>query len=755
MALPAALTGQNVGGSVLGGLLGGAGNTSGAALGELNLTNDPRLVLRDRLDLAGPSRSDGLQGTSFSHRSQRYHVYPFTTYGTSRIEVGLNVHDAEWADQVGIWILGPKQHDGSWAGIRGASGETGSVAIDATGLDEYLVLVGPKSAGDFLPRYPGSEALLEVDTEDGFEEEIARLETRPNQDGEAPTRVLAFEGDFDPEFSLLGGRRFRIEDPLAQIKRAADLPADAFEILFAAECANVECDETTGELLAFAPRTWSRYQLFSPEDAQSLDDTRLGSLNDPQEGFFSIYSASEPHRVEETYQILEGIGADGRTNLVDPLLLRVVPTLHDGAAGQCEVDIIEKSPCRGGAESCRVPTCLGSDAPAPSDLPILTFRSTSLDFDETSLYDLSARCEGNCSPTASPTRYPVYFAHGFNSSKDAWDGISAALIEGDPRWKGWLQAQSVPAFEPVWQRTEHLRRNLSNFLVDLENQGVTPLEGEPFQRINVVAHSMGGLDSRYLLGHPKYNQPSCHLERQCTDAQGNAVPCCSADAEGNAIPWRKRIASVTTLSTPHRGSSFADLSMKLLENRSVDWMFRKAARYVVGLDTEEEQTDLRETLFTLSNQFSRETMTPDFPPPIPERVYTFACASGDEDCAVPDGADLPEEPGRLPAPAEVATIFGWASEACVTGACGSILDPGLALSHAVVKKNEGPGDGVVAIKSAEFGIYMGVRANDHFQWNRLTVAQIVDMAARAFGIKREPVDRFHAHWLGTLAKSGY
>lgn len=726
----------------------------GSPIGK-RLADNPRLVLRDRLDLAGPSRSDGLRGTSFSHRSRRYHVYPFTTYGTSRIDVEITVHDEGWADDVGVWILGPKQFDGSFAEVRGSSGALGRVSIDADGFDEYLVLVGPKNDDGFLPRYPGTEALLEVDTEDGFDEESARIESRTRDEGGKPFRVLAFEGEYDPEFSALAGRTFRLEDPLTRIKRSGDVPDDAFEILFASECASPDCSETIGELLAFAPRTWTRYQLFSPEDATSLDDTRLGSLNDPQEGFFSIYSASSPHRVMETYQILESIGADGQSNGVDPALVRVVPTLHLTSRGQCEVDVIERSPCRGSSEVCRIPTCLGSDAPAPDDLPTYTFRATSLDFDETSLYDLKARCEGNCAPVASPTRYPVYFAHGFNSSKDAWDDISKALIEDDSRWKGWLRAESVPGFEPVWRRTEHLRRNLTDFLTDLENQDVTPLPDEPFQRVNIVAHSMGGLDSRYLIGHEKYNHPQCHARRECSDGQGNEVPCCLADEDGNAIPWRQRIASVTTLSTPHRGSSFADLSMDLLENRSIDWLFRKAAQYVIGLDTDEEQTYLRETLFTLSNAFSDETMTPQFPPPIPERVYTFACATQDRDCPVPKGADLPPDPSKLPPPAETATFFGWASEACVTGACGSILDPGLALSHGVVSRNEGPGDGVVAIKSAEFGVYMGVRANDHFQWNRLTVAQIVDVAARAFGIKREPVDRFHAHWLGTLAKSGY
>ena len=179
------------------------------------------------------------------------------------------------------------------------------------------------------------------------------------------------------------------------------------------------------------------------------------------------------------------------------------------------------------------------------------------------------------------------------------------------------------------------------------------------------------------------------------------------------------------------------------------------ARYVLGLDSEREQQHLRETLYTLSNEFSQKTMTPDYPPVQPNRVYAYACARSTETCSVPENAELPPEEGLLPPPNETTTFFGWASEACVTGSCGSIVDPGLALSYGIVKKREGAGDGVVATRSAEFGIYMGIRANDHFHWNRLSFAGIVDFAANAFGIRREPVDRFYTHWLGTLSRSGY
>ena len=723
----------------------------GAAISGKGLAEDGQLVLRDRLDLAGPSRSDAIRGTSFSHRSQRYHVYPFTTYGASRVIVDLEVLDPEMQERAGLWVVGPRLDDNDWGAARGAVGSGASVTIEAEGLDEYLVVVGPSDAGGFLPRLPGVEVLLEAETAAGAEEETARIEKLQGESG--ARTVLAFEGELDPEVSLIGGRRFLLDDPLEGVDRADELAADAFALLFASECVDAACVETRGDPVPFAPRAWTRYQLFSPEAAKHLDDTRLGSLHDPQEGFFTIYSATSPHRPEASYQILEAIGPNGRPNDEDPSYLRVVPLEFDG----CQVDVVDERVCSAGDGACRVPKCLGVEGPAPADLPVRNFRATGLDFDETSLYNLAARCEGDCSPTAPPTRYPVYLAHGFNSSKEAWDGVVEALLASDERWRGWLAAESVPAFEPVWRRAEHLRRNLSDFLEEVEARGVAPREGDTFQRVNVVAHSMGGLDSRYLVGHEKYNNAQCHQKRECSDADGNAVPCCAVDAQGNAIPWRARLASVTTLSTPHRGSSFADLGVSLLERDSVDWVFRKAARYVLGLDTEDEQQQLRDTLFTLSNQFARETMTPEFPPPQPERVYSFACATGPDpaSCSLPPNADLPPPSAKLPAPNGVVTLFAWASEACLTGACGSFVDPGLALSWGIVRNNEGASDGVVAIDSARFGIYMGVRANDHFHWNRLSFAQVVELAARAFGVKREPVDRFHTHWLGTLSKSGY
>jgi hypothetical protein len=300
----------------------GPGGPGGDARG-LDLADDPRFVVRDRLDLAGPSRSDALAGTSFSHRSRRYHVYPFTTYGSSRVQIRVTPQDPAMAERSAVWILGPRQSDGRFASVRGAAGPSATVEIEASGLAEYVAIVGPAEPGAFLPRYPGVEALLEMDTEDGFEEGTARFDLEARAVGVADSdtdttaiatsdMILSFAGDFDPEFDALAGRRFRVESPVTEVARVDALPEDPFGLVFASECADAACAETQGELLAFAPRAWTRYQLYAPETAASLDDARLAAMNDPQEGFFTVFSATSPHRAEESYLVLEAIGADGQ-----------------------------------------------------------------------------------------------------------------------------------------------------------------------------------------------------------------------------------------------------------------------------------------------------------------------------------------------------------------------------------------------------------------------------------------------------------
>jgi triacylglycerol lipase len=83
---------------------------------------------------------------------------------------------------------------------------------------------------------------------------------------------------------------------------------------------------------------------------------------------------------------------------------------------------------------------------------------------------------------------------------------------------------NVPWAAPVEDRADNLNKNIVDLLADTGAQ-----------KVNIIAHSMGGLDTRHML---------------------------YKDKEKGRI--HERIASITTISTPHEGSPFANWGVKNL-----------------------------------------------------------------------------------------------------------------------------------------------------------------------------------------------
>jgi triacylglycerol lipase len=83
---------------------------------------------------------------------------------------------------------------------------------------------------------------------------------------------------------------------------------------------------------------------------------------------------------------------------------------------------------------------------------------------------------------------------------------------------------NVPWAAPVEDRADNLNKNIVDLLAETGAQ-----------KVNIIAHSMGGLDTRHML---------------------------YKDREKGRI--HERIASITTISTPHGGSPFADWGVKNL-----------------------------------------------------------------------------------------------------------------------------------------------------------------------------------------------
>lgn len=109
--------------------------------------NHPRFVLRDRLDLAGRPVVER-PSTPFSHRSRRWHVYPFASYGQATYTVELSTEDARMADSAAVWVFGPRGEDGTWNKVAPAIAEDGKVTLEmrTRGYGQYVLVVGPESA---------------------------------------------------------------------------------------------------------------------------------------------------------------------------------------------------------------------------------------------------------------------------------------------------------------------------------------------------------------------------------------------------------------------------------------------------------------------------------------------------------------------------------------------------------------------------------------------------------------------------------
>lgn len=126
-------------------------------------------------------------------------------------------------------------------------------------------------------------------------------------------------------------------------------------------------------------------------------------------------------------------------------------------------------------------------------------------------------------------KYPVVLAHGllgFAELKLAgsylppihyWRGITEALTANGTE----VITATVPASGSIEERSARLRENI--------------LEGSKGRPVNIIAHSMGGLDARYMISY-------AHRRRLQRQLRGNDI----------------NVRALVTIATPHHGSAYAD-----------------------------------------------------------------------------------------------------------------------------------------------------------------------------------------------------
>jgi triacylglycerol lipase len=153
--------------------------------------------------------------------------------------------------------------------------------------------------------------------------------------------------------------------------------------------------------------------------------------------------------------------------------------------------------------------------------------------------------------------YPIILTHGIARFDVGWNKLMDLDNQDDPfldffhYFRGIrtrlikdgfsVYHSSVPWAASVDKRAEQLRRNVTAVL---ERSGT--------EKVNIIAHSMGGLDARHMLFNDR-NEGKVH----------------------------EKIASVTTIGTPHLGTSFADRGVR--EHSAVIDVLKRLSLNIEGI----------------------------------------------------------------------------------------------------------------------------------------------------------------------------
>ena len=254
-------------------------------------------------------------------------------------------------------------------------------------------------------------------------------------------------------------------------------------------------------------------------------------------------------------------------------------------------------------------------------------------------------------PRGRATRYPIVLAHGFDASPTNRWGFYNVL--GTLRQDGHrVYVATVPPYASPAVRATHLRNFVDQALRET---------GAP--KVNLLAHSMGGLDSRELISRLGYGD---------------------------------RVASLTTISSPHRGTRVADVALRLLPGSADDAINALASLWGSTYSTVARDSSVRDALTALA-----ESSAPAFNASHPNdpRVYYQSWAGVSSVGGIPGPRDSSACEGKLLRQGLRADVMD------------ATLVPMAALTaHGVELR---PNDGMATVESAKWGNFRGCFPADH------------------------------------------
>jgi triacylglycerol lipase len=213
-------------------------------------------------------------------------------------------------------------------------------------------------------------------------------------------------------------------------------------------------------------------------------------------------------------------------------------------------------------------------------------------------------------------------------------------------------ATEADPFNTVAHRAEQLWPQIDDILTKT---------GAP--QVDIIAHSQGGLDARYLITQLGYGD---------------------------------RVRTLVTIAAPHHGTLIADATLGWVPNMPaeaaaafnlVDWL----GAHATGTDV-----DLQAQVWGMSRRYVEGTFNPSTPDDQRVRYYSYAGSTQASPFVDRDTTD--------------------------------IVNPGLLAGYLVLKSLEGDNDGLVSVKSAPWGSFLGVLPADHFD----QVGQPFGAASRSF-----------------------
>ena len=231
-------------------------------------------------------------------------------------------------------------------------------------------------------------------------------------------------------------------------------------------------------------------------------------------------------------------------------------------------------------------------------------------------------------------KYPIVLAHGLMGFDEL--RLFGALLPGVQYWRGIKEAYRKNGIEVITTRvptTGSLAQRAEALYESIKEKAYG-------KQINIIAHSMGGLDARYLISHIK--------------------------------PTEFEVKSLTTIATPHHGSSAADIVFREIGTANIATMYKLLARLKIESGAFEQ----------LTRKYVQEHFNPLHPDDPNVRYFSYGASA---------------RPNIL-------SVFR--------------------VSHDLVEVLEGPNDGLVSVSSSKWGSYkgtlMGVTHLDLINWtNRL------------------------------------